>query len=67
MGSGRAATAYTWPDLLATTALWLVGLVAMTLIFTQNASPHYQRRQQREQQHRQTEPGRTLPDAAPKL
>jgi hypothetical protein len=44
MGSGRAATAYTWPDLLATTALWLVGLVAMTLTCTQTASPHYQRR-----------------------
>ena len=35
---------YTSRDLLATTALWLVGLVAMTLIFTQTASPHYQRR-----------------------
>jgi hypothetical protein len=33
---------YTSRDLLATTALWLVGLVAMTLIFTQRASPHYQ-------------------------
>jgi len=43
-GSGRAATAYTWPDLLATTALWLVGLVAMTLTCSQKASPHYQRR-----------------------
>jgi len=43
MGSGRDATSYTWPDLLATTALWLVGLVAMTLIFSQTASPHYQR------------------------
>jgi hypothetical protein len=35
---------YTSRDLLATTALWLVGLVAMTLIFTQRAHPHYQRR-----------------------
>src|SRR5215472_14958603 len=33
---------YTSRDLLATTALWLVGLVAMTLIFTQRANPHYQ-------------------------
>src|SRR5262249_42958910 len=41
---GQDALHYTWADLLATTALWLVGLVAMTLIFTQNASPHYQRR-----------------------
>ena len=30
--------------LLATTALWLVALVAMTLIFTQRANTHYQRR-----------------------
>jgi hypothetical protein len=44
MGGGRDATAYTWPALLATTALWLAGLTAMTLIFTQRASPHYQRR-----------------------
>jgi hypothetical protein len=44
MGSGRAATAYTSRDLLATTALWLAGLVAMVLISTQDASPHYQRR-----------------------
>jgi hypothetical protein len=42
--SGEQAAHYTWRDLLATTALWLVGLVAMTLIFTQTASPHYQRR-----------------------
>jgi hypothetical protein len=32
MGCGRDATAYTWPDLLATTVLWLVGLVAMVLV-----------------------------------
>jgi len=43
-GGGRDALQYTWADLLATTALWLVGLVAMALIFTQRASPHYQRR-----------------------
>ena len=42
-GSGDGAP-YTARDLLATTALWLVGLVAMTLIFTQRANPHYQRR-----------------------
>src|SRR5215467_1811608 len=41
---GQDALQYTWADLLATTALWLVGLVAMTLIFTQRASPYYQRR-----------------------
>src|SRR5215469_14914160 len=44
MGGGRDATAYTWPGLLVTTALWLVGLVAMTLIFSQTANPYYQRR-----------------------
>jgi hypothetical protein len=43
-GSGEAATSYTWRDMLATTAVWLVGLVAMSLIFTQRASPHYLRR-----------------------
>jgi hypothetical protein len=35
---------YTWRDLLATLALWLVGLVAVGLIFSQKAGPHYQRR-----------------------
>jgi len=42
-GGGDGAP-YTARDMLATTALWLVGLVAMTLIFTQGANPHYQRR-----------------------
>jgi uncharacterized protein DUF1707 len=42
--SGEDAMSYTSRDLLATTALWLVGLVAMTLIFTQRASPYYRRR-----------------------
>jgi hypothetical protein len=42
MGSGEDARLYTWPDLLATTALWLVGLVAMSFIFSQEASPYYQ-------------------------
>src|SRR5215471_5335565 len=41
---GEDAAAYTSRDLLATTAVWLVGVVAMTLIFTQRANPHYQRR-----------------------
>src|SRR5215467_14015195 len=41
---GQDALQYTWADLLVTAALWLVGLVAMTLIFTQRASPYYQRR-----------------------
>ena len=42
--TGEAAAPPTSRDLLATTAVWLVGLVAMTLIFTQKATPHYQRR-----------------------
>jgi hypothetical protein len=42
--AGPDAAPSTSRDLLATTALWLVGLVAMTLIFTQRASPHYLRR-----------------------
>jgi hypothetical protein len=42
MGGGRDATAYTWPGLLVTTVLWLVGLVAMLLLFSQTASPYYQ-------------------------
>ena len=43
-GRGEDALPYTWADVLATTVLWLVGLVAMALIFTQRASPYYQRR-----------------------
>ena len=39
-GGGDGAP-YTARDMLATTAVWLVGLVAMTLIFTQRADPHY--------------------------
>jgi hypothetical protein len=42
--SGAVAAPSTSRDLLATTALWLVGLVAMTLIFTQRANPHYKGR-----------------------
>jgi hypothetical protein len=43
-GAGEDAAPSTSRDLLATTALWLVALVAMTLIFTQKATPYYQRR-----------------------
>jgi len=43
-GGGEDALPYTWPDLIATTALWLAGLVAMLLIIGETASPHYQRR-----------------------
>jgi hypothetical protein len=43
-GGGEDAAPSTSRDLLATTALWLVGLAAMALIFTQRANPHYLRR-----------------------
>jgi hypothetical protein len=43
-GLSRDALPYTWRDVLATAVLWLAGLVAMALIFSQTASPHYQRR-----------------------
>jgi hypothetical protein len=43
-GSGEDALPYTWPDLIATTVLWLAGLAAALLIFSQTASPYYQRR-----------------------
>ena len=33
---------YTWRDVIATTVLWLVGLAAMALIFSQTASLYYQ-------------------------
>jgi Domain of unknown function (DUF1707) len=44
VGLGGDRLPYTWRDVLATTVLWLVGLVAMALIFSQTASRHYQRR-----------------------
>ena len=43
-GVGRNALQYIWADLLATGALWLVGLVVRALIFSETASPYYQRR-----------------------
>lgn len=42
MGGGRDATAYTWPGLLVTTAVWLAGLAAMLLLLSQTVSPYYQ-------------------------
>jgi hypothetical protein len=33
---------YTWPDLIATTVLWLVGLAAVVFIFSETAGPYYQ-------------------------
>ena len=43
-GLGRGALPSTRADVLATAVLWLVGLVAMALIFSQTASLYYQRR-----------------------
>ena len=43
-GVGRDALPYTWPDVIAATLLWLVGLAAVALIFSGTASPYYQRR-----------------------
>jgi Domain of unknown function (DUF1707) len=43
-GLGRGALPSTRADVLATTVLWLVALVAMALIFSGTASPYYQRR-----------------------
>ena len=42
-GGGEDALAYTWPDLIAATALWLVGLAAALLIVSETASAYYQR------------------------
>ena len=43
-GSGEDAVPYTWADVIATTVLWLTGLAAIVLIFSEMASPYYQRR-----------------------
>ena len=43
-GGGEDALAYTWPDLIAAAMLWLAGLAAVVLIFSETASPYYQRR-----------------------
>jgi len=43
-GASHYALSYTWPDVIATTALWLVGLAAMFLIFGEAARPYYQSR-----------------------
>ena len=44
MGGGDDATPHTWPDMLATTAIWLVALAALALIFSPTASTYYRRR-----------------------
>ena len=43
-GLGRDALPYTGADVIAAAVLWLVGLAAMVLIFSETASPYYQRR-----------------------
>ena len=42
-GLGDDALPYTWADVIAATVLWVVGLAAMLLIFSQAASPYYQK------------------------
>jgi hypothetical protein len=44
VGLGGDRLPYTWRDVIATTVLWLVGLVAVLLSFSQTASQYYQRR-----------------------
>jgi len=41
-GLGEDALPYTLADLIATTVLWLVGVAAAVLIFSETASPYYQ-------------------------
>ncbi len=41
-GAGEDALPYTWADVIAATVLWLVGLAAVLLIFSETASPYYQ-------------------------
>jgi hypothetical protein len=43
-GGGEDALTYIWPDVIAMTVLLLVGLTAAVLIFSEAASPYYQRR-----------------------
>ena len=44
LGLGGDALLYTWPDVIAAAVLWLAGLMAALLIFSETASPYYQRR-----------------------
>jgi hypothetical protein len=46
LGQGTSEDAWpvTWPDVIATTVLWLAGLAAALLIVSQTASLYYQRR-----------------------
>jgi hypothetical protein len=42
VGSGEDAWPVTWPGVIATTVLWLIGVAAALLIFSETASPYYQ-------------------------
>jgi hypothetical protein len=42
LGLGEGTALYAPADLIATTVVWLAGLVAMVLIFSKTASPYYQ-------------------------
>ena len=42
LGLGEGTLLYAPADLIAATALWLVGLAAIVLIFSKTASPYYQ-------------------------
>ena len=42
LGLGEGTLLYAPADLIATTVLWLVGLAAIVLIFSETASPYYQ-------------------------
>jgi hypothetical protein len=42
LGVGEGTALYAPADLIAATVLWLVGLAAIVLIFSQTASPYYQ-------------------------
>jgi hypothetical protein len=43
-GLGPDALRYTWANVIAAAVLWLVGLMAALLIFSETASPYYQHR-----------------------
>jgi hypothetical protein len=52
-GAGEDALPYTWADMIAATVLWLVGLAAVLLIFSETASPYYQQQPARQEPARQ--------------
>jgi hypothetical protein len=52
-GAGENALPYTWADMIAATVLWLVGLAAVLLIFSETASPYYQQQPARQEPARQ--------------